>query len=304
MNPATVNPATVDELVRDASRGVRSIMWDVTALDGPGLAAAWPAFAGHARDALAAVPLPDPATRLLIHRVEGPRPRPNRWGPPVDAVPDPHLVRAGEALAGVAELLTRYAVPPTSSGARRDADLVCRGVAECLLVGSHATALGLGEHAARLQPARAGVAFERPDTRIVVNGARQAQSRRLASNLATLEAHVAHYLARAPGPESEPRGRPDPRSRSTSSIPTGCPRPWPSGRSPHCGCCTPSRLRFATWPVSPTPSKPCWCTPWSSSMPPPGQRSSTPATSTAKSDRGWRTPKPHGVTSPRAGLRR
>ena len=182
-------------------------------MDGPGLAAAWPAFAGHARDALAAVPLPDPATRLLIHRVEGPRPRPNRWGPPVDAVPDPHLVRAGEALAGVAELLTRYAVPPTSSGARRDADLVCRGVAECLLVGSHATALGLGEHAARLQPARAGVAFERPDTRIVVNGARQAQSRRLASDLATLEAHVAHYLARAPGPESEPRGRPDPRSR-------------------------------------------------------------------------------------------
>ena len=110
-----MNTPTVQELLRDASREVRSIMWDVTALDGPGLAAAWPAFAAHARDALAAVPVPDPATRLLIHRAAGPRYRPNRWGPPVDAEPDPHLMRAGQALAAVADLLRRYATPPTST---------------------------------------------------------------------------------------------------------------------------------------------------------------------------------------------
>jgi len=39
------NTPTVQELLRDASREVCSFMWDVTALDGPGLAAAWPAFA-------------------------------------------------------------------------------------------------------------------------------------------------------------------------------------------------------------------------------------------------------------------
>ena len=37
--------ATVQELLHDASREVRSIMWDVTTLDGPALAAGWPAFA-------------------------------------------------------------------------------------------------------------------------------------------------------------------------------------------------------------------------------------------------------------------
>src|SRR5665647_3820051 len=52
-----VNTPTVQELLQDASREVRSTMWDVTALDGPGLAAAWPAFAAHARDALSGVPL-------------------------------------------------------------------------------------------------------------------------------------------------------------------------------------------------------------------------------------------------------
>jgi hypothetical protein len=61
--------------------------------------------------------------------------------------------------------------------------------------------LGLREHASRLQPARAGIAFDRPDTRIAVNGANQAQSRRLASDLDILEAHTAHYLAREPIPE-------------------------------------------------------------------------------------------------------
>lgn len=65
-----MNTPTVEELLREASREVRSIMWDVTDLDGPGLGAAWPAFAANARDALAAVPLPDPATRLLMHRTE------------------------------------------------------------------------------------------------------------------------------------------------------------------------------------------------------------------------------------------
>jgi hypothetical protein len=89
-----VNAPTVEELLHESAREVRSIMWDVTALDGPGLAAAWPAFAAHARAALSAVPLPDAGTALLIHRAEGPRYRPNRWGPPVDAEPDPHLVRA------------------------------------------------------------------------------------------------------------------------------------------------------------------------------------------------------------------
>jgi hypothetical protein len=98
-------------------------MWDVTALDGPGLAAAWPAFAAHARDALSAVPVPDAATRLLIHRAAGPRYRPNRWGPPVDAEPDPHLLRVGQAMAAVAGLLTQHVAPRTSMEAGHDADL-------------------------------------------------------------------------------------------------------------------------------------------------------------------------------------
>jgi hypothetical protein len=196
-----VNTPTVQELLRDASREVRSIMWDVTALDGPGLAAGWPAFAAHARDALAAVPVPDAGTRLLIHRAAGPRYRPNRWGPPVDAEPDPHLVRAGQAMAAVADLLTRYAAPPTSMEAGHDAGLARRRIAEALFVGSHATALGLREYAAQLQPAHAGVAFERPEARLAVTGATLAQSRRRASELATFEAHVAHYLSRPPQPE-------------------------------------------------------------------------------------------------------
>ena len=44
-----MNTPTVQEFLQDASREVRSIMWDVSALDGPGLAAAWPAFAARAR---------------------------------------------------------------------------------------------------------------------------------------------------------------------------------------------------------------------------------------------------------------
>jgi hypothetical protein len=52
-----VNSPSVGELLQDASREVRSIMWEITALDGPALWAAWPAFAAQARDALAAVPL-------------------------------------------------------------------------------------------------------------------------------------------------------------------------------------------------------------------------------------------------------
>ena len=44
----------------------------------PHSGAAWPAFAAHARAALAAVPLPDPATRLLIHRAAGTPPHPWR----------------------------------------------------------------------------------------------------------------------------------------------------------------------------------------------------------------------------------
>ena len=193
-----MNTPTVQELLQDASREVRSIIWDVTTLDGPGLAAAWPAFAAHARDALSAVPVLDAATRLLIHRAAGPRYSPNRWGPRIDAEPDPHLIRAGQALAAVAQLLRRHASPPRSPEARHDADAVCRRIAECIFVGSHATALGLTEHATRLQPARAGLAFERPERRLAVSGATLAQSRRLASELATFEAQVAHYLARPP----------------------------------------------------------------------------------------------------------
>jgi len=177
-------------------------MWDVTALDGPALAAAWPAFAGHASHALAAVPLPDEATRLLIHRAAGPRYGPNRWGPLVDAEPELHLLRAGQALAAAADLLNRYAAPPASAAARNDTDLVRRRIAECLFIGAHATALGLGEHANQLRPARAGIAFEQPGLRLAVNGAGLAQSRRLASELATLQAHTAHYLAGQPSPDT------------------------------------------------------------------------------------------------------
>jgi hypothetical protein len=200
-----VNSPSVGELLQDASRQVRSILWEVTALDGPALGAAWPAFA--ARDALAAVPLNDPATRLLIDRAAGPRPRPNQWGPPVDAEPDPHLIRAGQALAAVADLLKRHARPARSLEAQHDADLARQRIAECLFVGSHATALGLLEHASRLQPARAGFAFDRPEKRLAVNGANRAQSRRLASELATFEAHIAHHLARQPAREPRQAAR-------------------------------------------------------------------------------------------------
>ena len=61
-----MNSPSVGELLQDASREVRSIMWEVTALDGPALGAAWPAVAAQARDALAAVPRNDSTTRLLI----------------------------------------------------------------------------------------------------------------------------------------------------------------------------------------------------------------------------------------------
>jgi hypothetical protein len=196
-----VNSPSVGELLQDASREVRSIMWEVTALDGPALGAAWPGFAAQARDALVAVPQNDRATRLLIDRTAGPRPRPNQWGPPVDAEPDPHLIRAGQALAAVADLLKRHARPARSLEAQHDADLARQRIAECLLVGSHATALGLLEHAGRLQTARAGIAFDRPEKRLAVNGANKAQSRRLASELATFEAHLAHHLARQPARE-------------------------------------------------------------------------------------------------------
>lgn len=192
---------SVGELLQDASREVRSIMWEVTALDGPALGAAWPAFAAQARDALAAMPGQDPATRLLIDRTAGPRSRPNQWGPRVDAEPDPHLVRASQALAAVADLLKRHARPARSLEAQHDEDLARQRIAECLLVGSHATALGLLEHASRLQTPRAGFAFDRPEKRLAVNGANKAQSRRLASDLATFEAHLAHHLSRQPGHE-------------------------------------------------------------------------------------------------------
>src|ERR1035438_6892346 len=104
-----VNAPTVRELLRDASSEACSIMWETTALDGPGLAAAWPAFAAQARDALATVPLSDPETRLLIVGDEDPRSRPNRWGPPIGTEPGPHLIRAGQALADIADLLKRHA---------------------------------------------------------------------------------------------------------------------------------------------------------------------------------------------------
>jgi hypothetical protein len=196
-----VNAPTVQELLHDCAREVRSIMWDVTALDGPALAAAWPAFAVHAGAALAAVPPPDPATQLLAGRMQGPRPRPNRWGPPVDAEPDPHLSAAGDALAAVADLVQRHATPPKTAQGARDADLARRRIVECLFIASHATALGLHEHATRLRPARPGIAFERPGVQLAVAGATLAKSRRLASELDALQAHAAHYLAGAPGRE-------------------------------------------------------------------------------------------------------
>ena len=201
-----VNAPTVQELLHDCAREVRSIMWDITTLDGPALAAAWPAFAAAAGAALAAVPCPDPAARLLAARMAGPRPRPNRWGPPVDADPDPHLVAAAQALSAVADLLVRHATPPTSAEAARDADLARRRIAEAFVIGSHATSLGLYEHASRLRTARAGIAFEQPGGRLAVAGATLAQSRRLASELDTLQAHGAHYLAGAGGREQRQGG--------------------------------------------------------------------------------------------------
>jgi hypothetical protein len=192
-----VNTPTVAELLHDCSREVRSIMWDITTLNGPELAAAWPAFAAAAGNALAAVPCPDPAARLLAARMAGPRPRPNRWGPPVDADPDPHLLAASAGLAAVAGLLARHATPPTSAGAAHDGDLARRRIVEALVIGAHATSLGLFEHASRLSPARAGITSQQLGPRRAVAGATLAQSRRLASELDTLQAHGAHYLAEA-----------------------------------------------------------------------------------------------------------
>jgi hypothetical protein len=201
-----VNAPTVQELLYDCAREVRSIMWDITTLDGPALAAGWPAFAAAAGAALAAVPCPDPRARLLAARMAGPRPLPNRWGPPVEADPDPHLVAAAGALAAVAELLVRHATPPTSAGAARDADLARRRIAEALVIGAHATSLGLYEHGSLLRTAQAGIAFEQPGCRLAVAGATLAQSRRLASELDTLQAHGAHYLAGAGGREPRQGG--------------------------------------------------------------------------------------------------
>src|ERR1035437_7856250 len=122
-------------------------------------ATAWPACAAAAGAALAAVPCPDPAARLLAARMAGPRPRPNRWGPPVDADPDPHLVAAAQALAAVADLLVRHATPPTSAEAARDADLARRRIAEAFVIGSHATFLGVYGSARPRGDARGGVAM-------------------------------------------------------------------------------------------------------------------------------------------------
>ena len=116
-------------------------------------------------------------------------------------------MRAASALAAVADLLRRHATPPRSPEAGNDADLVRRRIAECLFIGSHAAALGLREHATLLQPARPGKAFEQPGVRLAVDGATLPLSRRLASELTTLEAHAAHYLGRTP--LREPRGRPE-----------------------------------------------------------------------------------------------
>jgi hypothetical protein len=193
-----MNNPTVAELLQDCVRQVRCIMWDITTLDGPGLAAAWPAFAANASAALDAVPCPDPRTQLLAVRTAGPRPRPHRWGPLVGARPDPHLLAAGRGLGTVADLLVRYATPPKSVEAARDADLARRRIAECLLIGSHAAAAGLYEHASRLRPALPGLAFSQPGGRLAVPGASLSQSRRLASELDTLQAHCAHYLAGQP----------------------------------------------------------------------------------------------------------
>lgn len=193
-----MNAPSVAELLADCARQVRAIMWDITTLDGPGLAAAWPAFAANAAAALAAVPCPDPATQLLAARAAGPRPRPHQWGLPVGARPDPHLSAAGRGLGAVADLLVRYATPPMSVEAARDADLARRRIAQVLLIGSHGASVGLTEHASRLRPARAGLAFQQPGVRLAVAGANRAQSRRLAAELDTLQAHLFHYLARPP----------------------------------------------------------------------------------------------------------
>jgi hypothetical protein len=107
-------------------------------------------------------------------------------------------VAAGRALGAVADLLVRHGAPPKSAEAARDADLAARRIAECLLIGSHAAAVGLREHVTRLAPARAGIAFEQPGVRLAVAGATLAQSHRLASELDALQAHAAHYLARGP----------------------------------------------------------------------------------------------------------
>lgn len=57
-----------------AARDVRSILWHTPTLMGPYSGAAWPPFAAHARAVLAAVALPDPAAKRVIHRAAGLRP--------------------------------------------------------------------------------------------------------------------------------------------------------------------------------------------------------------------------------------
>ena len=185
---------SVGELLDEADREVRSILWDITELDGPALAASWPRFMESAHDALVTLQPIDTQAKLLVLSAEGPGPRPHRWGRPVDVAPDPRMERATTALRDVAELVGRHA--GGWAGAAPDAEHCRRRVSATMYCAAHAARTGLREHAQQRQPARPGVAFIRPSEALVVPGLQRIQLPRLISAIEALEAQAERLVTR------------------------------------------------------------------------------------------------------------
>lgn len=201
---------SVGELLDEADREVRSILWDITELNGPALAASWPRFMDSAHDALVALQPADTQTRLLVLRAEGPGPRPHRWGRPVDAAPDPRMERATAALRDVAELVGRHA--GRWAAAAPDVEYARRRISATIYHAAHAARTGLREHTQQRQPARPGVAFIRPPEPLVVPGLQRAQLPRLISAIEALEAQAERLVTgnlRFFGGSPTPRGGSD-----------------------------------------------------------------------------------------------
>jgi hypothetical protein len=141
---------TVGELLHDADRQVRSVLWEITALNGPALLAGWPDLAAAAAEVLAAIPHPGPAAALFGRRVMVHADHlTHRVGalPPLGD-PDTRFVDAADALQQAAALLHRHATPATVSTPAQyaDADAARLRVAQTLHVGVHVVATALTEY--------------------------------------------------------------------------------------------------------------------------------------------------------------